>query len=656
MNQHPFALRSFNEYLNRERHLYQHWEAMNATGEVKTYRPHIQSSWKRCLSKKLDPLKQEAPIVYTSHELQGQREKHRELLQLAQPYMEELFDQLAQENILIMLSDANGIILEGKATSRAWSKVQRIHFFPGANWSEAGAGTNAIGTVIEEKKPVQVFGAEHFCQGWHSWVCSAAPIIHPLTRELLGVLDISGLKDRVQAHGLPLVISQVQKIQQELKNKVVSQDLSFLYGIVDIFQEPVFIFNTKFQIVKCNEKARFLFPFTPGSSLKNLLNIPGYDMERFPFWGESIPIQIEDKGSSKWAVTFHPYRLEQRIIGGVGVFKPVSHVKGIMPSRRMYTFEQIVTRSLKMQQLIQEARMAAASEKTLLITGETGTGKEMFAQSIHMASLRSGKKFVEVNCGAIPKDLIASELFGYTPGAFTGAASKGKSGKFVAADGGTLFLDEIGELPLEAQAYLLRVLEEKVVVPVGGIDPIPVDVRIIAATNRDLAEEVRKGRFREDLYYRLHVLNIHIPSLRERKEDIPILVEQFVRRFGHGKVDTVEPRAMHLLQAYDWPGNVRQLKHVVEQAIFRAKGRVMTAHDLPVPVSSKVPSHPSAQTDDESPKRSPGHRHKTILTRQLLLQTLAQTNHNVTETARILNISRMTVYRKMKEFDIQRTH
>jgi transcriptional regulator with PAS, ATPase and Fis domain len=137
--------------------------------------------------------------------------------------------------------------------------------------------------------------------------------------------------------------------------------------------------------------------------------------------------------------------LEQRIIGGVGVFKPVSHVKGIMPSRRMYTFEQIVTRSLKMQQLIQEARMAAASEKTLLITGETGTGKEMFAQSIHMASLRSGKKFVEVNCGAIPKDLIASELFGYTPGAFTGAASKGKSGKFVAADGGTLFLDEIGE-------------------------------------------------------------------------------------------------------------------------------------------------------------------------------------------------------------------
>mgnify|MGYP001166147132 CR=1 FL=1 len=657
MGQYTLALRSFHEYLKRERKLYQHWEIMNTTREAKTFRPPIESSWQRCLSQNIDPMTQEAPIVYTRYELKGQQEKHRELLQLVYPYMQELYEQLAEENILIMLSDADGIILDGKATSKAWSKVQKHHFIPGADWSEAGAGTNAIGTAIAEKKPVQVFGAEHFCQGWHSWVCSAAPIIDPVTNVLLGVLDISGIKDRVQAHGLPLVISQVQKIQRELGNRVMNRELSFLQGIVDILQEPVFIFDSYLRIVRCNEKAGYILRLSPGDSLKKFLDIPNADIERFPFWGQTFPLKVtKDENNPMWTATLHPYRLDQRIIGGVAVLKRITyHSRGTV-QRTLYTFDQIVTRSPVIQQLIEEAKMAAVTDKTLLITGETGTGKEVFAQSVHAYSFRSGKKFVEVNCGALPKELIASELFGYTPGAFTGALSKGKQGKFVAADGGTLFLDEIGELPLEAQASLLRVLEEKAVVPLGSIDPIPVDVRIIAATNRDLAEEVRMGRFREDLYYRLHVLTIHIPPLRERKEDIPLLVEHFLHRCGGGKGWTVEGSAMDILLQYDWPGNVRQLKHVLEQAMFRAKGGIITPHDLPPLLQTKFRTVPSSSTHPQSfPFLSPSKRPRPALTRELLERTLKQVDDNVAETARLLNVSRMTVYRKMKEFGIKRS-
>jgi transcriptional regulator with PAS, ATPase and Fis domain len=352
---------------------------------------------------------------------------------------------------------------------------------------------------------------------------------------------------------------------------------------------------------------------------------------------------------------FHPYRLGNRLIGGIALLERIRHnnTKSKV-SHQCYTFDQIITRDPAMLSLIEKAKRAAIYDKTLLITGDTGAGKEMFAQSVHFASARASQKFVAVNCGAIPKDLIASELFGYEPGAFTGALSKGKAGKFLLANGGTLFLDEIGELPLEAQAYLLRVIEERTITPLGRAEPISVDVRIIAATNRDLAKEIAQGRFREDLYYRLNVLNLRIPSLRERKRDIPLLVQHFLRRLTNGEPTwSVETGVMELFERYDWPGNIRQLKHVLDQIVFCADNFVITLNNLPPEIKHQGESKPDQEntcTEHLSSNNGPvPKKTKISLTREVIMETLQSTGQNLSEAARCLKVSRMTLYRKLKQ-------
>ena len=268
-------------------------------------------------------------------------------------------------------------------------------------------------------------------------------------------------------------------------------------------------------------------------------------------------------------------------------------------------------------------------------------GKELLVQSIHSFGPRSRQPFVAVNCGAIPKELMASELFGYEGGAFTGAKAKGKKGKFLLANKGTIFLDEIGELPLDIQVYLLRVLEEREIVPVGGNEVIPIDVRVVCATHKDLEEEVRKGNFREDLFYRLKVISLTLPPLRERKEDIPLLVEKFLLLEKNSF--QLSDEALALLMEYDWPGNIRQLKNCIEQAIFYTESSVILPKDLPKEISSghhRVASMQKVETIQ--PK----------MDLETLSDILLKTKGNVTRTAKALNISRMTVYRKIKQYDL----
>ena len=246
-----------------------------------------------------------------------------------------------------------------------------------------------------------------------------------------------------------------------------------------------------------------------------------------------------------------------------------------------------------------------------------------------------------VNCGAIPKELMASELFGYEGGAFTGAKAKGKKGKFLLANKGTIFLDEIGELPLDIQVYLLRVLEEREIVPVGGNEVIPIDVRVICATHKDLQEEVRKGNFREDLFYRLKVISLTLPPLRERKGDIPLLVKKFLLLEKNSF--ELSDEALSLLMDYDWPGNIRQLKNCIEQAIFYAESSVILPKDLPNEISS------GHQMENSNQK---GEKIQLKMDLETLSDTLLKTKGNVTRTAKALNISRMTVYRKIKQYDL----
>lgn len=301
--------------------------------------------------------------------------------------------------------------------------------------------------------------------------------------------------------------------------------------------------------------------------------------------------------------------------------------------------ENMIGRSAAMQQVFQKIRKVAPSDATVLILGESGTGKELCARAIHALGLRKSGPFIPVDCTAIPENLMESELFGHVKGAFTGA-TKDRSGKFVQARGGTLFLDEIAELRSDLQAKLLRVLQERKIQPVGSNRIIDVDVRIIAATNQDLSRAVKEGAFRQDLYYRLAVIELQLPSLRERIEDIPLLIDHFVQKHGKGQSWIVEPAFCRMLSRRDWPGNVRELENAVQRALVLAEHGRLTPDDLILPESS--PGHASA---DEAGTLE-------AIEKNAILRALDQTGGNQTRAAKILGIPRHVLIYRMKKWQI----
>jgi DNA-binding NtrC family response regulator len=315
-----------------------------------------------------------------------------------------------------------------------------------------------------------------------------------------------------------------------------------------------------------------------------------------------------------------------------------------------YAFENIVGTSARMNSVFQLMHKIAPVEGTVLVTGESGTGKELVARAIHFAGPRRGKPFVVVNCGAIPKDLIESEFFGHAKGAFTDAKSE-TTGKFEMARGGTIFLDEIGELSAEAQVKLLRVLGEREIVKVGGTKTISVDVRVIAATNKRLDEEVDQGRFREDLYYRLAVLSLRLPPLRERTEDIPLLGEHFLTKYAgelNKTIRGVSEAALGLLRAYPWPGNVRELENVVYEAmVFCGEGDIIDEADLPPRIAAGRGPDPELESFKRASQRAAGDAE-----REMIEKALREANGNRTIAAKALGISRKTLFNKMRSLGL----
>lgn len=317
---------------------------------------------------------------------------------------------------------------------------------------------------------------------------------------------------------------------------------------------------------------------------------------------------------------------------------------------RQYSFQDIISKNARMQDVFQLIRDVSSLRSTVLIQGESGTGKELIARAIHNAGDRTTKPFISVSCAALAETLLESELFGHEKGSFTGAASQRK-GKFELADQGTIFLDEIGDIPPKLQVDLLRVLQEKTFYRVGGSEELSVDVRVIAATNRDLGAAVREGKFRDDLFYRLNVIAIHIPPLRERKEDIPLLVHHFIEELSHelGKaVDEITDEALKLLLDRQWPGNVRELENAVERAIITCRTRVLVAEDF-----AFLNSGAYAAGEQRNPE-IPGTLSLDEVERLAILATLQRTQGNIKEAAAILGIDRSTLYDRLKKYGIQR--
>lgn len=314
----------------------------------------------------------------------------------------------------------------------------------------------------------------------------------------------------------------------------------------------------------------------------------------------------------------------------------------------------IVGEHPSMQQLFGLIEKVAPSPTTVLITGESGTGKELVARALHDASPRRDGPFIQINCGAIPETLFEAELFGYEKGAFTGAATS-KPGRFEIASGGTLFLDEVGELPKDMQVKILRALQQRIIDRVGGLHPIEIDVRVIAATNRDLASDVREGTFREDLYYRLNVVPLHLPPLRERATDIPLLVEHFLAHFNERlgqSVSTIEPAALQALVDHPWPGNIRELENLMERTVLLAEGDSLTLDSLPGLGRGPTPTGPSPDLDDMGLKEFV-RVHTAKLERSRIQRVLQAEEGNVTRAARRLGISRKSLQTKMKDYGLR---
>ncbi|HNS14065.1 MAG TPA: sigma 54-interacting transcriptional regulator [Syntrophorhabdaceae bacterium] len=335
-----------------------------------------------------------------------------------------------------------------------------------------------------------------------------------------------------------------------------------------------------------------------------------------------------------------------KVIGGVETFQDLSQVEQLRKElQSSHTFEDIVGRSPAMMRLFEMLPLIAESSSTVLIEGPSGTGKELFARAIHNLSPRRKKRFVAVNCAALPDTLLESEFFGHKAGAFTDAR-RDKVGRFMLADGGTIFLDEIGDISPALQVRLLRVLQERTVEPLGAIEPVKVDVRVIAATNKDLTKLVEDGKFREDLYYRIRVVHLTLPGLKERREDIPLLVDHLLAKFNRlqGKAITgVSIEAMAQLMEYDFPGNVRELENIIEQAFVLCRGEIIELHHLP----------PELRPAVESSDGKAGPMSLEAMEKSLIAETLRRYAGNRKSAARVLGINTSTLYRKIKDLEIE---
>ncbi len=319
-----------------------------------------------------------------------------------------------------------------------------------------------------------------------------------------------------------------------------------------------------------------------------------------------------------------------------------------------YDFNSILTRNHKMMNIIEDGKRIAQNECTVLITGESGTGKELFAHSIHNGSRRCRGPFVAINCAALPKDLVESELFGYEKGAFTGASKEGNPGKFELANGGTIFLDEIGELPLEIQSKLLRVLDNHTVARIGGKYERNLNVRIVAATNRDLIKEINARNFRSDLYFRLNVFNLRLIPLRERREDIEMFVDFFLNRLSKKneiQVKHVDREFIDIIKNYNWPGNVRELENVVQRAYYLSKNGIITASLIPEYIVESVKNDEDYIILEDKSKR--GIKTAEQVEKELIVKALQQCNGNVIDASKLIDMGKSTLYRKIKKYNLK---
>lgn len=618
-------------------------------------RSDILNSWSRCQSVGLNPEQNQAKSVLTTLELENLLSESQ-LFHVAKPIMDNIYEKLMGTGYLITLNDEQGKMIYLKGEPDIIRKTEKMNFSPGMDWSENAAGTNAIGTSIVSKKPIQVFSAEHFCKGFHPMTCSSAPIFHPYTKKVIGAIDFTGLWQSTQPHTLGLAVSLAKVIEQELHITFQKK-----YHFLEEFyrhcknkwkDNPILVLSDESVIVNGDHVLLEISRLKKMTPIEENPQIISTSIKEKVNAEESISksnLIRELKKNGFLLIHVEPILYNNEAAGTLVVFRDKNnyHRNGLKQEEE----RTIIGNSSVMQNILHKCHQIASVEAPILLTGETGTGKELIARYLHKHSSRRDKPFIAINCGSISKELIGSELFGYEGGTFTGGKRAGKSGKFEEANGGTIFLDEIGEMPIDLQVHLLRVLQEKEVTRLGSVKTLKIDVKVIAATNRDVGAMVEDGLFRNDLFFRLNVISLTVPPLRERQEDILPITEYYLSKFArkYKKMHSfhLNEELKHFFMNYTWPGNIRELRNVLEHAVIFSNLSEIERKHLPEYLATL--------------ETSTHNNHKEHTTFSLMEKTeveqikklLIQTGWNKTAVSKELNIARSTLYRKLKKDNLE---
>ena len=630
--------------------------------------PHVTRSWQRCMQEyHLEPAAPRQTSVLNAQALKELQQRMGELLPVARAEMESLYEQIAGSGFAVILSDTQGVVLTTISDPTLQREFRQAGLSLGSLWDERHEGTNGIGTCLAEGYPVTVHREEHF-RGYNlALSCSGAPILDA-HGSIMAVLDASTANSSdsrlIQRHTMALVLMSTHLISRWNFLNEFSQFWILRFHsrpeFVGLLHEALVAMDGAGRILAVNESALVQLGCSSrkalvGESIEKFFQFDFGALERRAHFEPSTiwPVRDLAHGRRFFAIARGPL---QRPARGWKLAAPNQNdsEEGKQTARQQH----YVGEDAQMRKNLAVGRQLFAKQVPILLRGATGTGKEAFARALHHSGLWSDKPLVTVNCAAIPESLIESELFGYTRGAFTGAVKEGRVGKILQSNGGTLFLDEIGDMPLMLQTRLLRVIEEREIVPLGSDQPIPVNLHVISATHRDICQMIQNGEFREDLYYRLNGITLQLPLLRDREDKadlIRTLLEE--ENADQGPAEIAEEAFQRLLD-YAWPGNIRQLRNALRTASALCRDGTIRLSNLPQEIlhteTDARSTLPRAGGNPAAPAPTMALPSAALREAECaaLLRELERMHWNISRTAQALGISRNTLYRKIHKHNI----
>jgi transcriptional regulator of acetoin/glycerol metabolism len=585
----------------------------------------IATSWRRCLiGHKLDPARQGPPQTLTEAEVRHVSEPMEETIRLLTPELDDLARVLRDAGYCVNLADANATMLFSRLPGEADARMfMDWKIYTGSNFAETFEGTNGLGTCLAEQKPILVHRDEHFRAQWHMFSCAVAPLFDQAGR-LAGAVNITSCREDLERAAHQLALAVTMEATRRMEGAIFRDRFrnAWIATVPGDGGSGLLAYDDDRRIVGACRSARALLGLTDG------LIASGIDLSRY--------IKLDHSRHADEIVELR--RADGRPLGQ-GHVAPPQRTKSSTLRRdasvdRFDALHRLAGNDPGLVKSVKRLRSIGDHNLPVLLHGETGVGKDVFARAIHGASNRARNNYVALNCAAMPESLIDAELFGYEAGAFTGARRDGSKGLIVQADGGTLFLDEIGDMPIALQTRLLRVLENREVWPLGALKPVPVDIRLISATHRDLGRMAEEGAFRADLYFRLRGMEVRLPALRERADR-----DDIIRQIAREEAPNcrLSEEAWSLLSAYPYPGNMRQLRHVLRLAGCTAEDGVIMDADLDLPPFGGRTAEPDLAAAE----------------RATIVEALRKHGGRVTEAARALKLSRATLYRKIKLLKIE---